>query len=221
MTYKPTMASKNRIMSVKKFITLCVSVIAVSAFITLGIVSAIQTKDNLETQKVELKMRKTEMQKLNDKQKSLSEQLEEAETKHSENQAEIERLEKEKLEQEELLKQKEAQLQAKANSQAKVAAASTVRTITGDKYAWMVQAGIPESDHQYANYIVQKESSWNPSAVNGSSGACGLAQALPCSKMGANWNDPVVALKWQLNYVTKRYGSYQGAYNFWLANGWY
>lgn len=209
-------------MSVKKFITLCISVIALSAFITLGVVSAVQTKDNLETQKVELKMQKTEMQKLNDKQKSLDQQLKDAEKEHSENQAEIERLEKEKLEQQELLKQKEAQLQAKAESKSKVAVlAESTTAVTGDKFTWMTQAGIPQSDHQYVDYIVQKESSWNPNAVNRSSGACGLAQALPCSKIGANWNDPVVALKWQLNYVTKRYGGYQGAYSFWLANGWY
>ena len=208
-------------MSVRKFITLCISVMALSAFITLGVVSATQTKDNLETQKVQLKTQQTEMQKLNAEQKTLNQQLEEAEKKHGDNQAEIERLEKEKIEKDELLKQKEAQLQAKLESKSKVAAASTTRAVTGDKKSWMIAAGIPESDHQYVDYIVHKESTWNPNAVNPSSGACGLAQALPCSKMGANWNDPVVALKWQLNYVTKRYGGYQGAYSFWLANGWY
>lgn len=92
---------------------------------------------------------------------------------------------------------------------------------SGGKYDWMRAAGIPESQWKYVDYIVSKESGWNPNARNRSSGACGLAQALPCSKVGPNWNDPVVSLKWQYNYVKSRYGGYQGAYNFWLRNRWY
>ena len=92
---------------------------------------------------------------------------------------------------------------------------------TGTKYDWMRAAGIPESQWQYVDYIVSKESSWNPNAKNPSSGACGLAQAYPCSKLGPNWNDPVVALRWQYNYVNSRYGGYAGAYKFWRANRWY
>nr|WP_108871154.1 ubiquitin-like domain-containing protein [Tessaracoccus timonensis] len=92
---------------------------------------------------------------------------------------------------------------------------------TGTKYDWMRAAGIPESQWQYVDYIVSKESSWNPNAKNPSSGACGLVQAYPCSKLGPNWNDPVVALRWQYNYVNSRYGGYAGAYKFWRANRWY
>ena len=92
---------------------------------------------------------------------------------------------------------------------------------TGTKYDWMRAAGIPESQWQYVDYIVSKESGWNPNAKNPSSGACGLAQAYPCSKLGPNWNDPVVALRWQYNYVNSRYGGYAGAYKFWRANRWY
>lgn len=85
----------------------------------------------------------------------------------------------------------------------------------------MRAAGIPESQWVYVDYIVSKESSWNPLAVNRSSGACGLAQALPCSKIPGDWRDPVNALKWQFGYVTARYGGYYGAYQFWVANRWY
>ncbi|WP_297741024.1 ubiquitin-like domain-containing protein [uncultured Tessaracoccus sp.] len=92
---------------------------------------------------------------------------------------------------------------------------------TGTKYDWMRAAGIPENQWQYVDYIVSKESGWNPNAKNPSSGACGLAQAYPCSKLGPNWNDPVVALRWQHNYVNSRYGGYAGAYAFWKRNRWY
>lgn len=211
-------------MSVKKLITLCASVIILSGFITIGVVDALKTKDNLEFQKLELKTKQTEMQQLNDKYKTLNNQLEEAEQQHDQNQSEIEKLEQERLRLEQEKKDLESKLQAKLEHESKVASATTLRAtspVSGDKYTWMVQAGIPESDHTYVNFIVQKESSWNPNAVNRSSGACGLAQALPCSKIGDNWNNPVVALKWQHNYVTKRYGGYQQAYNFWISNGWY
>ncbi len=104
---------------------------------------------------------------------------------------------------------------------AKVVQPTVKPVITGDKTTWMSQAGIPESEWGFVDYIVSRESSWDPLAVNKSSGACGLAQALPCSKLGTNWSDPVHALSWQYNYVTNRYGGYQQAVAFWKINHWY
>jgi hypothetical protein len=95
------------------------------------------------------------------------------------------------------------------------------KPVTGSKTDWMTAAGIPQSDWQYVDFIVTRESGWNPNAVNKSSGACSLAQALPCSKIPGDWRDPVNALRWQHSYVKARYGSYYGAYQFWLANSWY
>ena len=94
------------------------------------------------------------------------------------------------------------------------------REITGSKADWMAAAGIPESEWGYVDFIVSRESGWNPNALNSSSGACGLVQALPCSKIGPNWNDPVVALQWGNSYVS-RYGSWAGAVSFWNSHGWY
>lgn len=92
---------------------------------------------------------------------------------------------------------------------------------TGSKADWMAAAGIATSDYEYVDYIIQKESSWNPNAVNPNGGGCGLPQALPCSKLGANWSDPVVALKWANNYAVTRYGSWASAYDFWRSNNWW
>ena len=94
---------------------------------------------------------------------------------------------------------------------------------SGTKVDWMAGAGIPQSEWEYVDYIVSRESGWNPHAINPSSGACGLAQSLPCAKSevyGA-WNDPVAQLKWQYDYVVGRYGSYAGAANHSRAYGWY
>ncbi|MFF1483901.1 transglycosylase SLT domain-containing protein [Streptomyces sp. NPDC058319] len=73
--------------------------------------------------------------------------------------------------------------------------------------------------------IVNHESSWNVHATNSSSGAYGLVQALPASKMssvGADWKtNPKTQIKWGLDYMNSRYGSPAAAWNFWQANGWY
>jgi hypothetical protein len=90
-----------------------------------------------------------------------------------------------------------------------------------DRVAWLTEAGIAEQDWDYVNYIVQRESSWNPNATNKSSGACGLVQALPCSKVPGNGYNPVDNLRWANNYAVKRYGGWEKAYAFWIKNHWW
>lgn len=91
----------------------------------------------------------------------------------------------------------------------------------GSKEDWMTAAGIPESDWGYVDYVVKRESGWNPNATNASSGACGLVQALPCSKVPGGGYDPVANLKWADGYAKSRYGSWAGAYSFWISNNWW
>ncbi|MGY4893574.1 MAG: ubiquitin-like domain-containing protein [Candidatus Saccharimonadota bacterium] len=106
----------------------------------------------------------------------------------------------------------------------------------GTKTEWLAASNIPQESWGYADFMVQKESGWNPNAVNSSSGACGLAQALPCSKLGPNWNNPVVALNWMNGYVNGRYydgspyakglcagiaNNWQCAYTYWQKYKWY
>ena len=56
-----------------------------------------------------------------------------------------------------------------------------------------------------------KESGWSTSASNGSSGAYGIPQSLPGSKMssaGPDWQtNPATQIKWGLGYIKERYGS--------------
>jgi hypothetical protein len=70
-----------------------------------------------------------------------------------------------------------------------------------------------------------RESGWNASAQNPSSGAYGIPQALPGSKMataGSDWStNPATQIKWGLDYIKQRYGSPAAAWSFWQANGWY
>jgi hypothetical protein len=84
----------------------------------------------------------------------------------------------------------------------------------------VIRAGISAEDYFYVDYIVQKESRWNPSAYNASSGAYGLCQALPGRKMataGSDWQtNPITQLRWCDGYATGRYGSWRSAYYFWV-----
>ncbi|SDL92192.1 Transglycosylase SLT domain-containing protein [Streptomyces wuyuanensis] len=84
---------------------------------------------------------------------------------------------------------------------------------------------VPGDQFQCFSNIVDHESSWNYRAQNPSSGAYGLVQALPGSKMasaGADWQtNPATQIKWGLNYMNDRYGSPCGAWSFWQANNWY
>ncbi len=67
----------------------------------------------------------------------------------------------------------------------------------------------------------ERESKWNHLAANRSSGAYGIPQALPGSKMGPGWqNDPAVQIRWGIGYV-KKYGGPCGAWAFWQVNHWY
>ncbi|MFI9615667.1 transglycosylase SLT domain-containing protein [Streptomyces sp. NPDC052023] len=89
----------------------------------------------------------------------------------------------------------------------------------------MAAAMVPGDQFQCFSNIVDHESDWNYQAVNPSSGAYGLFQALPASKMssvGADWQtNPATQIKWGLNYMNDRYGSPCGAWSFWQANHWY
>lgn len=84
---------------------------------------------------------------------------------------------------------------------------------------------VPGDQFQCFSNIVDHESTWNYQAQNPSSGAYGLVQALPGSKMssaGADWQtNPATQIKWGLNYMNERYGSPCGAWSFWQANNWY
>lgn len=73
--------------------------------------------------------------------------------------------------------------------------------------------------------LFQRESGWNPYAANPSSGAYGIPQALPGSKMGTvadDWRtNPATQITWGLNYIAGRYGTPCGAWGHSESAGWY
>lgn len=77
------------------------------------------------------------------------------------------------------------------------------------------------SDNQWncLNLLWEGESAWDFKAENPSSGAYGIPQSLPASKMateGADYRtNPVTQIKWGLNYIKQSYGTPCGAWEFW------
>ncbi|MET7776333.1 phage tail tape measure protein [Streptomyces mirabilis] len=71
------------------------------------------------------------------------------------------------------------------------------------------------------------ESGWNERALNKSSGAYGIPQSLPASKMGSAGSDwktnASTQIKWGLSYIAERYGNPLNAYSQWLSRSphWY
>ncbi len=78
-----------------------------------------------------------------------------------------------------------------------------------------------------------RESHWSPRSFNPSSGALGIAQAVPGSKMAkvprsrvdpitSDWRtDPLTQVRWGLRYIRARYGTPCHARHFQLRRGWY
>ena len=120
------------------------------------------------------------------------------------------------------------------NAVPQIVAHGTTIDVPSDKEAVMAAAGIAPGDYGYVNYIISRESGWCPTKWQGQSGSCpayhgvpasggyGLGQATPGSKMasaGADWaTNSVTQLKWCNGYTLDRYGSWAGAYNFWLSH---
>ena len=106
-------------------------------------------------------------------------------------------------------------------ARAKAVAIRATVAVPGSHADWMREAGIAESDYGYVDYIIGRESGWVATKSNyAGSGAYGLGQALPASKMSAFGGDyltnPVTQLKWANTYAVSRYGSWSNAYSHWL-----
>lgn len=68
-------------------------------------------------------------------------------------------------------------------------------------------------------HLFMRESGWNPNARNGSSGACGIPQALPCSKIVDH--SPAGQIAWGLDYIAGRYGTPANAWAHSNSFNWY
>lgn len=85
--------------------------------------------------------------------------------------------------------------------------------------------GLDEQQYQCLHALWRKESGWNHFAQNRSSGAYGIPQALPGSKMasaGEDWaTNPETQIRWGLGYIEARYGTPCEAWGHSQRKNWY
>lgn len=91
--------------------------------------------------------------------------------------------------------------------------------VSGTCEQWIAQAGI--TDVANARELIRRESGCNPNAINKSSGACGVAQELPCGKSGCSLGDGACQVAWMHRYVMSRYKSWANAIAHHNAENWY
>ena len=126
----------------------------------------------------------------------------------------------------------EAEAKAKAEAEAKAKAAAELKPYSGDLNALQTYAhglvlnsyGWTEGDFSALINLWNRESGWNVSAAS-RSGAYGIPQALPGSKMaseGADWaTNGETQIRWGLKYIKSTYGSPSAAWQHFQSRGWY
>jgi len=91
-------------------------------------------------------------------------------------------------------------------------------------YNMLGSFGFSTSQFGCLDNIWSRESGWRYDAAN-ASGAYGIPQALPGSKMasaGPDWQtNPATQIRWGLGYIKGRYGTPCQAWAAWQAQGWY
>ena len=91
-------------------------------------------------------------------------------------------------------------------------------------YSLLPSFGFSTDQFGCLDNIWSRESGWRYNAAN-ASGAYGITQALPGSKMasaGPDWQtNPTTQIKWGLGYIKGRYGTPCDAWAAWQVQGWY
>ena len=132
------------------------------------------------------------------------------------------------------IKAKHRRQAARADRQARAAAdqhaSRSARSYGGDPRG--IGAGLAASQYGWGagefsclDSLWTRESDWDVHATNPSSGAYGIPQALPGSKMsayGGDWRDnPTTQIEWGLAYIDQTYGTPCGAWSTFQSQGWY
>lgn len=117
--------------------------------------------------------------------------------------------------------------QQQANQQAQATSVPAVSPGSAQQIAMQMLGSYGWSSSQFTclNSLWNEESGWNVTASNPSSGAYGIPQALPGSKMasaGPDWEtDATTQITWGLDYIRSTYGSPCAAWDHEEADGWY
>ncbi len=192
----------------RKNIYLALLAIVLVIFIGVGATSVRNSNQKLQLHEIELKSKETKLIELNQKYDEVIQLKTETDQQKEEQLKKIQDLENER---QRLERELQAKLDRNKAEQEKLATAAKKATGTQTVHAAPANG--------YKAFIYQKESGNRTTAVN-SIGCRGLGQACPGSKLPCG-DDYACQDAWFTNYAMTRYGSWEAAYNFWVANHWW
>lgn len=191
------------------------------------------TNDRLDTIIDNLEQIQTNLNDITNKQVELEEKQKALETAKAEKKAEEEKLAKEaeekaKQEAVRVAKVEQTKVTSRGGTTSRSSSSVTTSTSSLQNYAHNLcinTYGWTENDFQCLVKLWNKESGWNPNAHNKSSGAHGIPQSLPASKMASEgadyYTNGETQIRWGLKYIKGRYGSPSNAWAFWQSHNWY
>ena len=113
-------------------------------------------------------------------------------------------------------------IEKEAHAEAPVQVSGQSSASTGQELKTLVLSYFPKKERECVDELIMRESTWNPHAVNPTSEATGLFQALPWSKTGcSSTSDTKCQASWGSAYVLDRYGDGCTALAFQKQHGYY
>jgi exonuclease VII large subunit len=184
------------------------SAITITAFVALAVYYVSDNKQQIQLQDIQVKSKESQLIQLNSKYDTILKEKVQTDQQKLEQQKKIDELENER-------KRLEGELQAKLQRQQaeKQKLATAAQNVSGTA---KVSAA---SGNFYKDFIYHHESGNRTTAVN-SIGCRGIGQACPGTKLPCG-DDYACQDAWFTNYAMQRYGSWENAYNFWVANRWW
>ena len=169
--------------------------------------------DGIKLKEIELQDNSLRLKLLDKKYEELNKNLEKTGADKAKVEEQLKQLQ---IERDKLEKDLQAKAEAKKRDIAAQAQKAVVAAVETPK-AYASSCGDAKS------CIYAKESGNNPSAINRSSGACGLGQAWPCSKLrlSCSLTDYECQDAFFTKYAVDRYGSWDNAWSFWQLHNWW
>ena len=170
-------------------------------------------EDGIKLKQIEIQDNSLRLKLLDKKYEELNKNLEKTGADKAKVEEQLKQLQ---IERDKLEKDLQAKAEAKKRDIAAQAQKAVVAAVETPK-AYASNCGDAKS------CIYQKESGNNPSSINRSSGACGLGQAWPCSKLrlSCSLTDYECQDAFFTKYAIDRYGSWDNAWSFWQQHSWW
>ena len=187
----------------------------VAVLMTASIATARHINDlnnGIQFKKIELQSNRAKIKLLDAKYEQLNTKLEKTGSDKKQLEKQLKGLEADKA-------KLQSDLQAKIDVKNKQVAQLSLGVVETAGAAPQMSVGC-NTGNQYKDFIYMKESGCSTTALN-SIGCYGIGQACPSSKISHCGSDFSCQDAWFSNYATTKYGSWAGAYQFWLQHSWW